>query len=148
MNSSLDKLDVVVGQNCQQVLTVAGNPTEAQATPDFCSFNDGACSTTEANEDDFFTPTGVDYVASNLACVVDVAPAAGDDWTMTLRDDGANTTLTCQISDTATTCTDIANTPTITAGSKLNLDIESDDGASDPAAAALMECQLCIRPAY
>ena len=135
---------------CLQVLSVEFNPTEAGATNDFVSFTaidvatgDASFSATEGNEDQFRVPVAV--TAHNLSVQVDVAPGAGnDDWKVTLRDDAGNSTLTCAIDEAATTCTDVANVPTITAESLLNMLVDSSGGAADPTAAAVMRISLCL----
>jgi hypothetical protein len=45
--------------------------------------------------------------------------------TVTVRDDGADTPLACTIAGTATSCTDVADSPVIAAGSTLSLRISS-----------------------
>jgi len=56
----------------------------------------------------------------SLRAKVDTAPGVSKSWAITLRDDGADTSLTCTISGTATTCADTTHFPAIGAGSLLN----------------------------
>ena len=119
------------------------NPTEAGATNDFVNILDSTFGTTEANDDSLRVPVAV--IAHNLAVEVDVAPGAGnDDWKVTLRDDAAGTTLTCAIDETATTCVDTANAPSVAALSNLAVLVDSSGGASDPDAAALLTISFCM----
>lgn len=136
---------------CDSVHSVVFNPTEAGATDDFVSLNEidiatgeASFSATEDNENEFIVP--LNMVANNLRVDVDVAPGAGnDDWRITLRDDTSSTALTCDISETATNCTDSSNQPAITGGSHINWLVNSDvGGGTDPTAAAEMVISFCL----
>jgi hypothetical protein len=64
--------------------------------------------------------------ARNLAVQLTTAPGAGQSVTVTVRDDGADTSLDCTITGgTATSCTNVADSPVIAAGSTLSLKISS-----------------------
>ena len=65
------------------------------------------------------------FTASSLAVRSSSAPGAGNTVTVTLRDDGSNTTLSCTIVDPATTCTNTSASATIAAGSTLSLSVSS-----------------------
>ena len=120
------------------------DPTESGATPDFLSLWDHGGSTTEGNEDLYqANPALLNF--HSMSCVVDVAPGAGDDWLISLREAGGaptSGTVTCRIDDTNVSCVS-TDTAAVASGALLNLDIESDTGATDPAAAALLTCSLC-----
>ena len=135
---------------CLQVFSVTFNPTEAGATNDFVALTsidvatgDARFSATEGDQDDFRVPVAV--TADNLAVVVDVAPGAGnDDWKVTLRDDGASSTLTCTIDEGATTCADAVAPVAVAALSRLNVLVDSSGGGADPTAAAEMTISFCL----
>lgn len=131
--------------SCAQVVYAVLDPTEAGGTDDFASWSDHSASTTEANEDDFYFPLGVSTIHS-LQCVIDTAPGAGQDaWRITVRDDGSDTGVTCDIDETATNCTDSSNTVAPSIRSKMNFDISSEvSGDADPTAAGELFCSVCI----
>lgn len=127
------------------ILYASVNPTEAQGTDDFMSMNDHAGSTVEGNEDDYVIAPGA-VTFHSLYCKIDVAPGAGDEWRIVVRDDGGDTAVTCDISDSATSCSDLTNTAAAAVGSLCNFDITSSTGATDPEAAALITCSVRIGP--
>ena len=57
----------------------------------------------------------------NLYVEILTAPGAGASRTLTVRDDGVSTALTCTISNTALSCSDLINSAVIVAGSKINI---------------------------
>ena len=59
--------------------------------------------------------------ARNLYCLLETAPGSGKSRAFTTRKNGADDALTCTISDTATSCTDAANSVTYAAGDTLGL---------------------------
>lgn len=124
--------------DCTSVISARGNPDEAGTI--YFSFAGTTANATETVVDDYISPALAVNVRA-LACVVDAAPTAGKSWAMTVRDDAANSTLTCSIADAATTCTDTTHAPTIAAGSKLALAVV---GASTPATAGEIICSLCV----
>lgn len=128
---------------CRAIYGARGNPTEAQGTDDYMNLVAGTMSTTEADEDVLKVGARVTCF-DHIACEVDVAPGSGDQWTVTLRDDGASTALNCDIVDTNTTCTDGDAKVCPAAGSRLNLLASSADGASNPDAAASLHCGICV----
>jgi len=143
------------GGECYSVHAVSYNPTEAGATDDYVSLNlvdlaTGAASfsATEGNENFFIIPQAPGgMVASNLRVATDVAPGVGnDDWVVTLRADSVSQTLTCTLDEANTSCTDTTNTPTITAGQRINWLVTSSGAAADPNAAAVMFISFCLNP--
>ena len=62
-------------------------------------------------------------VLRNLYIDVQTAPAAGKSWTATLRDDAADTALTCAIVDANTSANDTTNSATVAAGSVITLKV-------------------------
>jgi hypothetical protein len=132
---------------CSQVLWATVDPTEAQGTDDFLDLRDHSGSTTEGNEDNYLMPA-VTMVVSGLACTVDVAPGAGDEWAMTIRrgTPGAlgDTAVTCTIADTDTTCSDTTNSEATALTDALTISIDGSGGASDPTAAGDMDCRMCL----
>ncbi len=130
---------------CGALFHAQVDPTEAGATDDFMSMWDHGGSTTEGNEDLFMANDAL-LTFHSLACVTATAPGAGDDWVITMRDDGADTAVLCVIDDTNTSCTSTTLSAAVAAGSLLNFDISSDAGASDPTASALITCSVCMGP--
>jgi len=60
----------------------------------------------------------------NLRVQVDTAPGAANSWTATVQKNGANSSLTCTIADTGTTCSDTSNsTGAIAAGDMIQLNV-------------------------
>lgn len=144
--------DEIADTTCDDIIALALDPSEAGATDDYVSLIQiGIVSgvsefgTTEANVDQYVTPP-VSLVAHSLRASVDVAPGVGnDDWRITLRDDGASTALTCDISEAGTSCTDVANAPTIAASSALTVLVHSDiGGGADPTAAGEILISFCL----
>jgi hypothetical protein len=137
---------------CTQVIAKSYNPTEAGATDDYVSLasvdtatGDASFSATESAEDQFIAPVAIKAV--NLRVDIATAPGAGNDaWTITLREDGASTTLTCTIDETATNCSDASNQEAIAAGADLDFLVTSSGAASDPDANAEMRIAFCITP--
>lgn len=143
-NDSIGSAEILGTSVCGAFFWAQGDPTEAGATPDFLSFWDHGMSTTEGNED-LMQANAVLLNFHSMSCVVDVAPGAGDDWLVSLREAGGaptSGTVTCRIDDTNTSCAS-ADTATVAVGALINLDVESDTGATDPTAAALLTCTIC-----
>ena len=61
--------------------------------------------------------------AVNLAVSLSAAPGAGNTLVVTLRDNGANATLTCEIDDTATTCSNNSNLDLLAAGDLISYSV-------------------------
>jgi len=53
------------------------------------------------------------------------APGAGNSVSVTLRDDGADTALSCTIANAATSCTNPSTNATIAAASTLSIEVTS-----------------------
>lgn len=58
----------------------------------------------------------VDGVLSKLIVVLDGTPGAGKSYAITVRKNGSDQALTCTVADTSTTCEDIINSVTFSAG--------------------------------
>jgi len=137
---------------CIQSFALTFNPTEAIGTTDYVAITaidvatgDASFSATETAEDNFIT--SFTRVANSLAVVVDVAPdngAGSQSWAVLLRDDAGGTSLTCTITEAQTTCTDVANRPTVASGSRLNFRVVSTDGTNAPVATAEMTISFCL----
>jgi hypothetical protein len=56
------------------------------------------------------------------------APGLASSRTFTLRDDGTDTTVSCAISGSATTCDSAASTATIAAASELSVKVTNSGG--------------------
>jgi hypothetical protein len=65
------------------------------------------------------------FVASSLSVRSTAAPGAGNSVTLTLRDEGADTPLSCSISGAATTCTNTDTSAAIAGSSALSLEVTS-----------------------
>lgn len=128
---------------CTSIVTAAVNPTEAGATTDYVNLVDNTFSATEADEDMFTVPASL--IAANLYAEADVAPGVGNDaWVVTLRADGSDTPLTCQIDESATTCNN-GGTANVNSGQKLTVSIVSSGPDSDPSAAGEIALSFCLR---
>jgi hypothetical protein len=66
---------------------------------------------------------------SNLYVSASPAPGTGQSWTIWLEKNGANTALTCGISNTSTTCSDTVDNVTYAAGDIMALKI---NGSASP----------------
>lgn len=77
-------------------------------------------------------PTGGTF--SDLRVIVGSAPGAGTSYTFTLRKNGADTAVTCAIADSATNCSDTANSVAVVAGDLLSLEITPSGAAATPTA--------------
>lgn len=136
---------ILLNTNCTSVVAGEFDPTELGATDDYLNLVENLASATETDEDMFMVPIAM--TARNLRAQVDVAPGAGNDrWTITLRDDAASTTLTCQIDEANTNCSDTTNAPSLAAGSKLDIQVTSnaEGGPADPTAAAALTVSFCL----
>ncbi len=74
--------------------------------------------------------SNTECTAQALAIKLTAAPSGSHSRQFTLRDDGADTAVTCTISGSATTCNSGAATATIAAGSDLSFKIVTTDGGS------------------
>jgi hypothetical protein len=97
---------------------------------------------TEGNSDRW--ATSVDTIFSNLSVWTTTAPGSGKTWTLTLRIDASDETLTCVISNTETTCDDFVNEPTISAGALMTMSVVP---SGTPTASALMLVSMCMEEA-
>lgn len=68
--------------------------------------------------------SSADFTASNLSVRTDTAPGAANSVTVTLRDDGVDTALTCTVTASATACTS-PSAVLVGAGSALSLKVTS-----------------------
>jgi hypothetical protein len=71
---------------------------------------------------------------TNLKVLINNAPGAGNSWTITVRKNGASTSVTCTISNPNTSCTDTTHSVTFAASDSLSLLVA---GASGPTAARM-----------
>jgi hypothetical protein len=65
----------------------------------------------------------------NFYVLAQQGPGTGNSWTMTLRKNGANTSVTCTISNLATQCSDTTHTAVFAAGDLISIGITGDGGA-------------------
>ena len=76
--------------DCMSMVASSINPTEQGTSEDYINLIDSSISETESDQDKYIVP--VNMVGRNMRALVDVAPGVGNDpWTITLRDDSANT---------------------------------------------------------
>jgi hypothetical protein len=80
-------------------------------------------SNTEATVETLAPASG--FAASGLAVKASSAPGTGGSITVSLRANGADTALTCTISDPATTCLNLSSSAAIPGGSPISLQISS-----------------------
>jgi len=104
---------------------VVGN----SATSDGTTFmGTRAGSNTEAN---VALPLAISGTASSLYCASSAAPGASASWVMTLRIAGSDTTVTCTITDPATTCNDTTHSTSVTAGNLFSIKIVEGGTSGD-----------------
>lgn len=125
---------------CQTALSlVIADTADANGT----TFNSvaagtGAQNATETVVDTFIVPVNV--VGANLRVLLDTGTGAGTR-AYTLRDDAADTTLTCTVGAAANSCTAAGPSAAIAAGSKITV---SQVNAGTPTAAAELIISLCL----
>lgn len=134
------------GAVCVTWRSTVGNPGEGAGATEYISMQDGTATPngTETNVDDTVVPTAV--IFHTLRVVVDVAPDNGggtQSRAITLRDDAANTAVTCTISEAETSCTYTATVVTAAAGSKMDYSLVN---TGTPATAAEIVISLCTGP--
>jgi hypothetical protein len=126
---------------CASMVYAGMDPSEAGATDDYMSFFDHGGSQTQINEDEYQAAL---VVVHSMNCFVDVDPGGTDTWRITVQDDGVNVTnTTCDIDGGSTSCAS-AGSDTVAQGSKMNFEIDSSFGTSDPDAAAFLFCSVCF----
>lgn len=118
------------GSRCDRIITAGLLPTTTQGTNDYINLTDHTKSSVESSESTFRVP--INMKAHDLHVFVDTAPGGTDTWKTTLRDDAADTTLTCTITGTETECFDDEEVPSIDSGSILTLVVDSSDGPTAP----------------
>lgn len=124
------------------VVSVAFDPTEAQATTDYVNLLDMSFGTTLASDDTFLVPTKMR--ARDLQVRTATAPGAGDQWDIDLVVAGSITDFDCAIAGTATTCEDHSSKYEIAKDSKILMRVISSGGASDPTASSEMLISFCL----
>ncbi|MEK7511390.1 MAG: hypothetical protein AAB582_04085 [Patescibacteria group bacterium] len=92
---------------------VAPNTTAARWLPFEFALGAFAAQTTEANA---ATPAAINGSVANLRVVLTTAPGAGTSYAFAFYVAGADTALTCTISDAATSCNDTTHTGSFSAG--------------------------------
>lgn len=132
---------------CTQTRISHSDPDDGAATTRFLAVFDESGLTPNATEtavDDFVAPTGLWF--TDLRVEVSTAPDNGagtQTRAVTLRDDGADTMMTCTISETATSCEFTASAVRVASGSRLTWEIVN---AATPAAATNMWIRACAAP--
>lgn len=86
----------------------------------FLSFGGASPPTTVVNNSLSEAPFG--GTMSNLYVQLAVAPGAGTSRTFTVKIAGSNTSITCTIADTATTCNDLTHSASFNAGDQIIMD--------------------------
>jgi hypothetical protein len=84
--------------------------------------------TTDESEVQTLSPAA-GMTAQNLSVRTTAAPGSGTSVTLTLRVDGADTSLACTVSGTGTTCSNTSASVTVAAGSPLAFKVSSTDAA-------------------
>ena len=138
---------ILINTNCTSVVAGELDPTEVAGT-NYLNLVDNTVDPDETAADMFMVPVAM--TAGNLMVKVDTAPGENKGyWTITFRDDAASTAMTCQISGTDTGCEDAANSASLAAGSKLDIQVistQAGDPLADPTAATEMTVSFCLRP--
>jgi hypothetical protein len=102
----------------------AGNYVSALMNPGYASVTGPTVVTATESLAQTLAPT-TPFVASSLSVRSTAAPGAGNSVTLTLRDEGADTPLSCSISGAATTCTNTDTSAAIAGSSALSLEVTS-----------------------
>lgn len=127
---------------CPSVVAVAIDPTNDGGTVTYVNLVDNTSGTTEANDDMYTVPVAL--YAHSLRVLTPTAPGAGNDpWTIVLRDDGADTGLSCTIDETATNCTDTESFVELAAGSKVTVSISATGSDANPTDTAELAVSFC-----
>jgi len=109
--------------------------TSRNATFQIATFGAGA---TSGNPDQFW-PAPVAATANNLSARVAIAPGSGNSWTVTLRKNGANTSLSCTISGTGTSCSG-SSAVSVVAGDQLGVQFTEGGSATGTSGSAWGAC--------
>jgi len=88
---------------------------------------------TESHAETYIASSGV---IDNLRAAVDDDPGGSGNWVITFRLAGAGTAQSCTISAGATSCTDLADPVTVTAGQLASIEV-NPGGGTDPVATKL-----------
>jgi hypothetical protein len=65
----------------------------------------------------------------NLYVLAQQGPGTGNSWTMTVRRNSNDTSVTCTISGTSTTCSDTSHTAVFAAGDLFSISVTGSGGA-------------------
>jgi hypothetical protein len=65
----------------------------------------------------------------NFYVLAQQGPGTGNSWTMTVRKNSTDTSVTCTISGTNTTCSDKSHTAVFAAGDLISVGVTGDGGA-------------------
>lgn len=109
--------------------------TSRNATFQIATFGAGA---TSGNPDQFW-PAPVAATVNDLSARVATAPGSGNSWTVTLRKNGANTSLSCVISGAGTSCSG-SSAVTVVAGDRLGVQFTEGGSASGTAGSSWSVC--------
>lgn len=111
-------------------------------TVTFWAMPGGETSGSETTEDEWRMPLA--STCSNLYVGLQAAPGAGNSWAVSLNINGtASTNVTCTISGTATTCSDLTGSESIAADATVNIEfLESGTAVSTSNLAVSAFCQL------
>src|SRR5438128_6317577 len=107
------------GAQQRRLLAGGSHATIAATTDTYCGVGRPGINNTEAT---VAAPSpALAGNVSTMNCFVGVAPGAGITWTMTLRVNEQNTALTCTVSGTATTCSDLLNQVPTVPGQRMSI---------------------------
>jgi hypothetical protein len=90
-------------------------------------FGEGAAETVEANA---AVAAGQSGTISNFVFNVTTSPGGPNSWTVTLRKNGASTSVTCTISGNATSCSDSTHSVSFSAGDTIDVMAVPNAGAA------------------
>lgn len=85
----------------------------------------------------------LDSVVHDIAVNMQTAPGAGDGWRFSVIADEVEV-LSCEISDTATTCTDNTTQGSISRGQEVAIKADSSIGATDPTNPGAVTIGFCM----
>ena len=91
------------------------------------------------NRLDHLWPTPVSGTVTSLRAFVNQAPGGSDSWTVRLRKNAANATLTCTISGAATSCS-ASGTDTFAAGDRMGVEFTEGGAAASTLGSGWSAC--------
>jgi hypothetical protein len=119
----------ISGTETRQTMGSYCNTQQAASATSYYAL-DGLCPSASATELTVNKYVAMGGTFKNLGCVVANAPGTGQSDICSLRVDGGPTSVTCTISNSSTSCTDITHTASILAGHSGDYQVVTSSGAT------------------